>query len=77
MMELLLSRDGIAGMCGVCGDIGLPGEEEVEKELPAIMPGTLCSCLLDVDDERCNIKEDDMDSDSWVVDSRMRANFEY
>ena len=43
MMELLLSRDGIAGMCGVWGDIGLPGEEEVEKELPAIMPGTLCS----------------------------------
>ena len=43
MMLLALSLDGIAGVCGVWGDIGLPGDDEVDTEVPAIMGGTLDS----------------------------------
>lgn len=34
------------------GDIGLPGDEDVEIEVPATMGGTLDNCRLDELDER-------------------------
>ena len=52
MMLLALSRDGMAGVWGVCGDIGLPGEDDVETEVAATIGGTLDSCRLDELDER-------------------------
>jgi hypothetical protein len=52
MMLWELRREGIAGVWGVCGEIGLPGDEEVDVEVPAIMGGTLGSCLLEDADDR-------------------------
>lgn len=51
-MLLLLRREGMAGMWGVCGDMGLPGDDEVEKDDPAIIPGTLCNWRLEDEDDR-------------------------
>lgn len=62
-------------MCGVCGEIGLPGEEEVEIR-PGLMPGTFCNCRLDELEDLCNIVDDCMDSESWVVESFIRENLE-
>jgi hypothetical protein len=42
----------MAGVCGVWGDIGFPGDEAVEIEVPATMGGTPESCLLEEMDER-------------------------
>jgi hypothetical protein len=53
MMEFSLRRDGMAGVCGVCGDRGLPGEEEIDMEAGLTMLGTLASWRLDELDERC------------------------
>lgn len=41
MMLLELSREGIAGVCGVWGEMGFPGDDEVENDVPATMGGTL------------------------------------
>ena len=50
-MLLELRREGIAGVWGVWGEIGLPGDEDADVEVPAIIGGTLGSCVLeDVDD---------------------------
>ena len=46
-MLLLLSLEGIAGICGVWGLIGFPpGDEDAEREAacPPISPGTLDNC---------------------------------
>lgn len=53
MIEFSLSRDGMAGVWGVCGDKGLPGEDEMDMEAGFTMLGTLASCLLDELDDRC------------------------
>jgi hypothetical protein len=42
----------MAGVCGVWGEIGLPGDEAVDTEVPAIIAGTLDRWRLDEDDER-------------------------
>lgn len=76
-MLLLLSRDGTAGMCGVCGEIGLPGDDEPDKDAPPISPGIFDSCRLEDDDDRCSMTEEDMESDKCVLESRMRVNLEY
>jgi hypothetical protein len=52
MILFALSREGIAGVWGVCGEIGFPGDDAVETEVPAIIAGTLESCRLEDDDER-------------------------
>ena len=75
MILLLLNREGMAGICGVCGEMALPGDEEVEIE-PGIMPGTFCSCRLDELDDLCNIVDDCIDSESWPVESFIRENLE-
>ena len=72
MILLALKREGIAGVCGVCGEMGLPGEEDVEIEVPATIGGTLESCLLEELDDRCSIKDEDIDSDSAAFESLMR-----
>ena len=43
MILLALSLEGMAGVWGVWGDIGFPGDEEVETDVPAIIGGTLDS----------------------------------
>jgi hypothetical protein len=68
---LALSLDGIAGVCGVCGEIGFPGEEDADIEVAATIGGTLESCLLDELDERCNNRDEDMDSVKALLDSRI------
>lgn len=49
---LALRRDGMAGVCGVCGDIAFPGEEEIDVEAPATMGGTLGSWRLEELEDR-------------------------
>jgi hypothetical protein len=63
-MLLALSRDGIAGVCGVCGEMGLPGDEAVDTDVPATIAGTLDSWRLEDEDERCNIIEEETESES-------------
>jgi len=56
----------------VCGEMGFPGEEAVETEVPAIMAGTLDNWRLEDEDERCSIIDEDTESDSAECDSFMR-----
>lgn len=72
MMLFALRRDGIAGVWGVCGEMGFPGLEDVENDAPAIIPGTLERCLLEELEERCSWTEEDMESESAALDSRIR-----
>lgn len=70
----------MAGVCGVWGLMGLlPGDEEVEREAtgPPTSPGTLESCLDEGVLERCSMREEDIESDSWAVESRILANLVY
>jgi hypothetical protein len=70
---LELRREGIAGVCGVCGEICFPGEEAVEVEVPVTIGGTLASCRLDdVVEDRLRKREDDMESDNAALESRIR-----
>lgn len=39
IVALALSRDGIAGVCGVCGDMALPGGDDVETDAPTSVGG--------------------------------------
>jgi hypothetical protein len=48
----------------VWGDIGLPGEEHGDMDVPATIGGKLDNCRLDVLDERCSTSEDDIESRS-------------
>lgn len=70
-MELALKREGIAGVCGVCGEIGFPGDDDVEIDVAATMGGTLDSCRLDEDDERCRSIDEVKDSVRMLCDSRI------
>jgi hypothetical protein len=58
-----LSREGIAGVWGVCGEMGFPGDDAVEKEVPATIGGTLESWRLDEEDDRCSIMDEETESD--------------
>lgn len=69
---LELRRDRIAGVCGVWGDIGFPGDEAVEMDVPATMGGTPDNCLLEDVDERCRCIDDEIDSESAALESRIR-----
>ncbi len=69
---LALNLEGIAGVCGVWGEIGFPGDEEVEIEVPATIGGTLESCRLEELEERCKRSDDDMESDKAALESLMR-----
>ena len=64
----------MAGVCGVCGDMGFPGDEDVEREVAATMGGTLASCLLEELDDRCISCEDEIDSDKAALESRILWN---
>jgi len=75
-IEFALSRDGMAGVWGVCGDIGLPGEEDVDIEVAPTMAGTLDNCRLDEVDDRCKSVDEDIDSVRALLDSRIDWNFE-
>lgn len=67
-----LRRDRMAGVCGVWGEMGFPGDEAVDMEVPEIIGGTPDSCLLEDVDERCKCIDDDIESDSAAFESRMR-----
>jgi hypothetical protein len=54
----------------------LPGEEDVETEVPCTMGGTDESCLLDDEDERWSSREEFSESDSCVLLSRIPRYFE-
>ena len=74
MLLAALSLEGIAGVCGVCGDSGFPGEDDVDTDVGGIIGGTLESCRLDEPDEppARNRREDDIESDNSLFESRMR-----
>lgn len=74
MILFALNREGMAGVWGVCGEIGFPGDDSVEIDVPATMGGTLESCLLDELDERCKRSEDDIESDKAAFESLIRWN---
>jgi len=59
----------------VWGETGLPGEEDADT--PPMRPGMFVNCRLDEDEERCSMSDDDIDSDSWAVESRILENREY
>ena len=56
------------------GEIGFPGEEAVEIDVPATIGGTPESCLLEEFDERCKSNDDDIESDSAAFESLIRWN---
>jgi hypothetical protein len=56
----------------VWGEVGLPGEDDVEAEVAATIGGTLESCRLEEVDDRCSINEEDIESDKAALESRMR-----
>lgn len=72
MIEFSLRRDGMAGVCGVWGDTGLPGDEEADMEAGATMPGTLVNCLLEELDDRCICTDEVMDSVRALLESLIR-----
>lgn len=76
MMEFSLRRDGMAGVCGVCGDKGLLGEEEADIEAGFTMLGTLASCRLEELDDRCRCTDEVIESVRTLLDSRISANLE-
>lgn len=59
-------------MCGVCGERGLPGDEDVEADVAATMGGTLESWREDELDERWSIRDEDRESDKAALESRIR-----
>jgi hypothetical protein len=69
MILFALSRDGMAGVWGVWGDTGFPGDEDVDAEVAATIGGTLDNCRLDELEERWY--ETDMESDSAAFESRI------
>jgi hypothetical protein len=69
-----LRRDRMAGVCGVWGEMGFPGDDAVEIEVPEIIGGTPESCLLEEVDERCKCIDDDIESESAALESLMRWN---
>jgi hypothetical protein len=71
MIEFSLSRDGMAGVCGVWGDKGLPGEEATDTDAGFTMLGTLVNCRLDELDERWSCMDEVMESVRALLDSRM------
>lgn len=66
----------MAGVCGVCGEIGFPGDDDTDIEVAATIGGTLDNCRLDEVDDRCKRFDEDIDSVNVLFDSRMDWNFE-
>ena len=69
---MMLKREGTAGVWGVCGESGFPGEEDDDTEVPVTIGGMLDSCRLEELEDRFKTKEEDRDSDNTAFDSRMR-----
>jgi hypothetical protein len=61
----------MAGVWGVWGETGFPGDDDVDIEVAATIGGTLESCRLDEVDDRCNSVDDDIDSVKALFDSRI------
>ena len=76
IMLLALRRDGMAGVCGVRGEIRSPGEVELDKDVAATMGGTLDSWRLEELDERWSMSDEDIESDSAALESRSRWNLD-
>ena len=62
----------MAGVCGVWGEIGLPGEDAVDTDVPPIIAGTLDRWRLEDDGVRWSMVEEETDSARPVCDSRIR-----
>lgn len=58
------------------GEMGLPGEEDVETEVPWTMGGTLDNWRLEELEDLCSNNDDDNESDNAVLDSRMPRYFD-
>lgn len=56
------------------GEIGFPGEDDVERDVPATMGGTLESCLLEDIEDRWRCRDEDIESDNAAFESLMRWN---
>ena len=52
--------------------MGLPGDDEVDMDVPATIGGTPDSCRLEEPEDRCNINDDDMESDKAAFESLIR-----
>jgi hypothetical protein len=55
----------------VCGEIGFPGDEDVDIEVAVTIGGTLDNCRLDELDDRYNSVDEDIDSVNALFDSRI------
>lgn len=58
-------------MWGVCGEMGFPGDDEVDIEVPVTIGGTPDNWRLEEAEDFCIIKEDDRESDSAALESRI------
>jgi len=76
MIEFSLRRDGMAGVWGVCGESGLPGEDDADMDAGFTMLGTFANCRLDALDERCICTDEVIDSVSTLLASRICWNLE-
>src|SRR3569833_1710116 len=74
MMEFSLRREGMAGVCGVCGERGLLGDDDADMEAGVTMPGTLVSCRLDEVDDRCT--DEFIDSVKAMLESFISWNLD-
>jgi hypothetical protein len=54
--------------------MGLPGEDEVEIDVPATMGGTPDSCRLEETEDLCIMTDEDMESESTAFESRILWN---
>lgn len=75
-MLLALRREGIAGVCGVRGDILSPGDDEVDRDVPATIGGTLDNCRLEELEDRWPTMDDDIESDRTAFESLRRENLD-
>ncbi len=55
----------------MCGETGFPGDDEVDMDVAATIGGTLDRCLLEELEERCRSIDEDIDSVSALLESRI------
>jgi hypothetical protein len=58
----------------VCGEIGFPGDDDVDRDVAATMGGTLDNCRLEEDEDRCRRIDEVNDSVRMLCDSRIDWN---
>ncbi len=61
----------MAGVWGVCGEMGFPGDDDTDIEVAATIGGTLDSWRLEELEDLCKKFDEDIDSVKALFDSRI------